>query len=143
MNEKRSTSRSNSHAAQRILAGIVALPLTAFALLVIRTQFRTGFDPIGVIIASGAGMVAILCWWFALRGHIADDRVRMRFSVTGGLILGGIGFAAGFFGPIILMPDANQGPLIGILITGPLGLVLGAVLGWLYGRFRTRGPRPG
>jgi hypothetical protein len=44
------------------------------------------------------------------------------------LILGGIGFAAGFFGPIIFVPDANQGPLVGILITGPGGFVLGAVL---------------
>ena len=40
--------------------------------------------------------------------------------VTGAGILGGIGFAAGFFGPIILNPEANQGPLLGIFITGPL-----------------------
>jgi hypothetical protein len=45
------------------------------------------------------------------------------------LIVGGIGFALGFFGPIIFMPGANQGPLLGIFITGPLGFVLGAVAG--------------
>ncbi len=41
------------------------------------------------------------------------------------LILGLGGFCAGFFGPILLNPSANQGPLVGIFITGPLGVVLG------------------
>lgn len=44
------------------------------------------------------------------------------------LIMGGAGFAAGFFGPMIFAPSANQGPLVGILISGPGGVVLGAVL---------------
>jgi hypothetical protein len=43
--------------------------------------------------------------------------------------LGGTGFAAGFFGPIALNPEANQGPLVGILLTGPLGALAGLVLG--------------
>lgn len=37
------------------------------------------------------------------------------------LIVGGIGFAAGFFGPIIFAPDANHAPVVGILISGPSG----------------------
>jgi hypothetical protein len=41
------------------------------------------------------------------------------------LFLGGAGFAAGFFGPMIFVPEANQGPLVGILISGPAGVVLG------------------
>jgi len=51
----------------------------------------------------------------------------------GALIVGGIGFCAGFFGPIVFAPDANQGPLLGILITGPLGAVLGAIGGFVHG----------
>ena len=43
--------------------------------------------------------------------------------------VGGICFAIGFFGPMLLAPGANQGPLLGILITGPLGLLLGLVIG--------------
>jgi hypothetical protein len=43
-------------------------------------------------------------------------------------ILGGAGFAAGFFGPLIFVPEANQGPLVGLLISGPLGAVLGLAL---------------
>jgi hypothetical protein len=45
------------------------------------------------------------------------------------LIAGGIGFAGGFFGPILLTPKSNLGPLLGILITGPLGFMLGPVIG--------------
>ena len=51
----------------------------------------------------------------------------------GALIVGGIGFCAGFFGPMVLAPDANQGPLLGIFITGPLGAVLGAIGGFVHG----------
>jgi len=47
----------------------------------------------------------------------------------GALVVGFIGFAAGFFGPIVFMPESNQGPLLGIFITGPLGAVLGAIGG--------------
>lgn len=44
------------------------------------------------------------------------------------LLLGAAGFAAGFFGPTIFDRDANQGPLVGILITGPAGAALGLLL---------------
>jgi len=51
------------------------------------------------------------------------------------LALGAVGFACGFFGPIALDPGANQGPLLGIFITGPggaaVGLVAGVVARWL------------
>jgi len=55
------------------------------------------------------------------------------------VIVGSIGFCAGFFGPILLAPEANQGPLLGIFITGPLGFLLGGVGGfgwWLIGQKR-------
>jgi hypothetical protein len=73
--------------------------------------------------------------------------VFMRVLLTGAVV-GGIAFAAGFFGPIILTPEANQGPLLGIFITGPLGFVFGLGIGvWREARRaareRTRpGPRP-
>ncbi len=143
MRDTSTTSGSRSYAAQRVLAGIVALPLTAYALMVVRFQLQNRFDPMGAIFGSCVGTVAILCGWFALRGHIAESRARMRFAVKGALVLGGIGFAAGFLGPAILRPSANQGPLLGIFVTGPLGFVLGAVIGWLYGRFRIRGSGSG
>ncbi len=47
----------------------------------------------------------------------------------GALALGAIGFAGGFLGPMIFTPEANQGPMLGIFITGPLGLLVGAIVG--------------
>jgi hypothetical protein len=44
------------------------------------------------------------------------------------LIPGVVGFAAGFFGPLVFNPEANQGPLLGIFITGPAGFFLGLLL---------------
>jgi hypothetical protein len=66
----------------------------------------------------------------------------LRSAFAGAVILGGVGFAAGFFGPIIFTPEANQGPLLGIFITGPLGCILGFVLGGLYGAWRQRRRTP-
>jgi hypothetical protein len=53
-----------------------------------------------------------------------------RISIMACVVaLGGAGFVAGFFGPIALNPDANQGPLVGIFVTGPLGVLAGLTLG--------------
>jgi hypothetical protein len=48
------------------------------------------------------------------------------------IVLGGAGFAAGFLGPIALNPEANQGPLVGIFVSGPLGALAGLVLGTIF-----------
>ena len=54
-----------------------------------------------------------------------------RQALRWALVVGGIGFALGFFGPMIFMPDANQGPLFGIFISGPLGFLVGFVVGFV------------
>ena len=56
------------------------------------------------------------------------------------LIVGFTGFILGYIGPIILTPDANQGPLLGIFITGPAGVFLGAILGFIVGFTKKRNP---
>jgi hypothetical protein len=70
-------------------------------------------------------------------------RAILRRALGSALLLGGIGFAAGFFGPIVFAPGANQGPLLGIFITGPagflLGLAYGALRGWRDSSGLTRG----
>jgi|SRR6185369_6963947 len=66
---------------------------------------------------------------------VRTDSVRLglaRSVLLGALLTGGIAFSAGFFGPILFTPGANQGPLLGIFITGPLGFILGAVGGAIY-----------
>jgi len=48
------------------------------------------------------------------------------------LISGVISFLLGFVGPILFSPGANQGPLLGIFITGPLGFIAGLVAGIVF-----------
>jgi hypothetical protein len=61
------------------------------------------------------------------------DLIPIRQSLRCALILGAVGFAAGFFGPLVLNPESNIGPVIGILISGPLGAIAGAMLGAIFG----------
>ena len=72
------------------------------------------------------------------RGDAVPDSVLGAVGY-GAAILGSVGFAAGFFGPMIFAPGANQGPMLGIFITGPAGALLGAVAGFFYGLNRDRG----
>jgi hypothetical protein len=64
----------------------------------------------------------------------------LKFALAYGLVLGGVGFVGGFVGPIVFTPESNQGPLLGIFITGPLGFIAGAVIGAVVSLVRT--PKP-
>ena len=50
-------------------------------------------------------------------------------------------FLLGLIGPLILDPEANLGPLLGIFVTGPLGCLVGA-LGGIIISARNKSPRP-
>lgn len=56
--------------------------------------------------------------------HMKNENLGAKWIV----ILGLVGFLSGFLGPMVLSPESNQGPLLGILITGPLGFLAGLVL---------------
>jgi hypothetical protein len=56
----------------------------------------------------------------------------VRLSIRWALVLGAVGFAAGFFGPMVLSPESNLGPIIGVLFTGPGAAVAGAILGAIF-----------
>ena len=58
--------------------------------------------------------------------------------IKGGLITGSICFVLGFFGPIIFTPNSNQGPLLGIFITGPLGFIAGLIGGAVYWKLKVK-----
>jgi hypothetical protein len=84
---------------------------------------------IAQIVSKVCGLaVGILAW----RLTASPDTRLIRYSVTGACCTGFIGFLAGFLGPMIFTPHSNQGPLLGILFTGPFGFVAGAVGGALY-----------
>ena len=86
---------------------------------------------------SWLATMGLLCWWSAVAGDRMESRARIRSSWRAGFLVGGVGLMAGFLGPLILSPRASLGPLLGILLTGPLGFVLGALVGGLRQRKST------
>jgi hypothetical protein len=92
-------------------------------------------------LASLVAMIpAVLCSGFVWRKvsvpQDLPDKVKAAFGQEHLLrvtfwsaIAGAIGFAGGFVGPMILAPKNNLGPLLGIFITGPAGVLLGPALG--------------
>jgi hypothetical protein len=64
---------------------------------------------------------------------MAKNKIVRYFSspLLGAIALGVMGFLSGFLGPMILNPGANQGPMLGIFMTGPGGFVLGLVIGYV------------
>jgi uncharacterized YccA/Bax inhibitor family protein len=132
-------SNSPSYNAERVFAGVGAIVLSAYSLMVLQTQITEGFDTLGNIFGLGAATAAIICWWVALFYQREESRIRINLTFRGGIIVGGISFLAGFLGPIILTSQANQGPLVGIFITGPVGFVLGIIAGYSYALIKHRG----
>jgi len=118
----------------RVFAAIGAfLVVKAFSLfllsLALPDTLEGAVSPVSTVCAFAA---AYGVWQWLGKG----TRGVLYAMVCGAAVLGAIGFIGGFVGPLIFTPEANQGPLLGIFITGPLGLVIGAVAGaiWWYKR---------
>ena len=71
--------------------------------------------------------MTVLCLWSAVSGDQAASRASIGASWQVGWMVGGVGLAIGFVGPLVIYPKSGLGPLLGILLTGPLGFVVGAV----------------
>lgn len=125
-------SNPQSFLLERIIAGTGAIVFSTYSIMVLQTQLKEGFDTLGNIFIVGSVTAAILCWWIALFYQREQSRRKIGLAFRGGVIVGGISFLAGFVGPIILTPQANQGPLVGIFITGPIGFVVGIIIGYIY-----------
>lgn len=69
--------------------------------------------------------------WLSLEDGMPDSS--FAWMVLGAAAVGMAGFLIGFIGPMIFAPGANQGPLLGIFYTGPLGVLLGAFGGLILG----------
>ena len=86
----------------------------------------------------GSAVCSLAVGWYVWRS-LASGAAGLASSVLlGAVVVGGVSFVAGFFGPIIFAPEANQGPLLGLFITGPLGAVAGAVGGGVFWLARGR-----
>jgi hypothetical protein len=86
------------------------LDLSGWRMVAFATLLAVGGGVLGRMLQS-AGRAKTIALWSAL----------------GAAVVGGIGFLAGFVGPIVLQPDSPQGPLLGIFLTGPVGAIVGAV----------------
>jgi hypothetical protein len=75
--------------------------------------------------------ISVLAW---KKMSINTDRLEIHM-LAWGIIIGSIGLIAGFVGPIIFNWGGNQGPLLGILYTGPLGFIIGLISGAIYWKF--------
>ncbi len=62
-----------------------------------------------------------------------------RRVINSALLVGILGFAAGFYGPIFFS-TSNLGPLLGILVTGPVGAIAGALWGIVRSAKHATGP---
>jgi len=128
----------------RILAtGFVALAGFYMTLWLFGSLLLPEHTPllIRTLLSVAGGFYAARFTW---RRMVAGSNGPLRSIALGACTVGGIGFCAGFFGPLIFAPEANQGPLLGILITGPLGFLAGAVGGFVYWwRGRSQGYSPG
>jgi hypothetical protein len=120
----------------RVIAGVLALLAAPTAWRDLSGMLRGRFDPLLAVFAVCTTLFVLLAGWFALRGHVTASRTRIKLVLTTGFVVGGVGFAIGFLGPMLWAPGANQGPMLGIFITGPLGFVAGVLGGWIYARLR-------
>lgn len=124
----------------QVLAGISSGVLASVLVLALRSLTRET-TVLSLVLCAFLATLLALSTWFAVRAQSAEARVNMRAACRGGLILGGVAFAIGYIGPVVITPEANQGPLIGIFFTGPLGFVVGVAgaLGWRLWRQIRRG----
>jgi len=77
-------------------------------------------------------LCALVIGWYIWTSSDSWPSGLISSSISGAVLIGSIGFCVGFFGPMIFTPESNQGPLLGILITGPAGFILGGIGGLLY-----------
>jgi hypothetical protein len=68
--------------------------------------------------------------------HATGCGTSLLYGIAGAVIIGFPSFLIGFVGPIIFAPQANQGPLLGIFITGPAGALIGFIAGAVYAQLR-------
>ena len=75
-------------------------------------------------------------------GQLKRLAIILGYVLGTALLVGGTGFLIGFFGPILIGilvgSQANLGPLWGIFILGPIGVLLGAVIGLFLGLKKAR-----
>ena len=116
----------------QILKPIVSLLMFLTVLFFIHTMLTiiTNFAPwLSVAVSSGCAALAAWFAWILISGK----KTGTLMAIAGGaLLLGGLFFTVGFLGPMVVAKDTSQGPMIGIFIAAPLGVIVGAIGGYVY-----------
>jgi len=113
----------------KIAVSVFAALLVLFFLTTMVSIFTPFSDEISMALSLPFSFLAGWTVWKSVH----RNNMGLGLAVlSGALIFGGLGLSVGLLGPIIFASDANQGPLLGIFITGPLGCVVGAIIGYIY-----------
>lgn len=116
----------------RILKLIVSLLMFLTVLFFISTILTITTSSPTWLSAAFSFACASLVAWFTWK-LVSGEKTGTGIAVIGGaLMLGGLCFIVGFLGPMAFAKDTNQGPLIGIFIATPLGVIIGAIGGYIY-----------
>lgn len=126
----------------RGLAALLTLVAVYFFAFWMSSALLFAFGIPARVFLVGALFVAIGAAVYVWRATASASGGLGSYILSGALLIGAIGFSGGFFGPIIFAPGANQGPLLGIFITGPVGFILGAISGGVYWHLRSRAATP-
>lgn len=124
----------------RIILVAVILLATYFFVYWVPFSLIPGAADIPYLANSVSFVIALIAAAFAWKKSYGAPNSFATNVLLGGLIVGAVGFIAGFFGPLILNPEANQGPLLGIFITGPIGFVAGLIGGAVYWKIKKGKP---
>lgn len=114
----------------RILKPLVAFLMFLVVLFFIATMLTITTELPSWVSVTLALFSAILAGWYAWK-LVAGEKVGVGVSVIcGALMLGGLGFMIGFLGPMIVAKDTSQGPLVGVFVGTPVGVILGVIGGY-------------
>jgi hypothetical protein len=120
--------------AKIVVSAVVFLAVYFFSFWVVFAQiFSLREENVPNILALVTAAVAAFWVW---RSMGAADQGILATAAIWAAVAGALGFCGGFFGPLIFMPQANQGPLLGIFLTGPLGFIGGGLCGTVYAFWR-------
>lgn len=126
--------------AGRVLAVLFVVPAIFYLVYWLPFAFvpSGNYRWVASIVALGC---ALACGWYVWRAIGLGGRGVVPTAFLWATVMGAVAFLGGFLGPMLFAPSANQGPMLGIFITGPLGFVAGGVAGAICAVSRNRKQR--
>lgn len=116
---------------KKIFKAVGCLFIILIVLFFVKTFLSITADWDGWVSNVLSVLSALLTGWYTWI-WLSGGKVGIGASIlSGALIMGGIGFTLGFFGPILFIQNTQQATFVSIFIASPLGLFLGALGGYL------------